>query len=317
MKNVVVIGGGTGTFAVLRGLKGYPVHLTAIVTMFDDGGSSGRLRDEFGLLPPGDIRRCLVALCPEDKKKSLLLRNLFNYRFKNGGEGLAGHSFGNLFLTALTDLTGSEVKAIKAAEGLLGIKGHVLPVSTNNCILCAELEDKSIIRGQTNIDIPKHDPEKEIKRVFLDPPAKIYPEVETAIAEADLIILGPGDLYTSVVPNLLVKGMPEALKKAKGKKVYVCNVMTKYGETNNFKASDFVKTIRNYLENGLDIVVCNDKLGSKVLLERYMQEKSFPVEVDKDEINKLGVKLVGADLIIEPDLIRHDPGKLGKLLMSL
>jgi len=173
MKKIVAIGGGTGTFSVLRGLKDYDVDITAIVTMFDDGGSSGRLRDEFGLLPPGDIRRCLVALCPEDKK-GMLLRSLFSYRFKEG-EGLEGHSFGNLFLTALSDITGSEAEAIKAAEELLGIKGHVLPVSVDNCVLCAELEDGTVIKGQTNIDIPKHDGDKKIKRVFLQPAAHIFP----------------------------------------------------------------------------------------------------------------------------------------------
>ena len=316
MKKIVAIGGGTGTFSVLRGLKEYETDITAIVTMFDDGGSSGRLRDEFGLLPPGDVRRCLVALCPEDKK-GMLLRNLFNYRFKEG-EGLEGHSFGNLFLTALSDLAGNEVQAIKAAEKFLGIKGHVLPVSTDNCILCAELEGGAIIRGQTNIDVPKHDPEKKIKRVFLDPEAKIYDEAKEAILQADLIVLGPGDLYTSVVPNLLVRGMAEALKASKAKKIYVCNVMTKYGETNNFKASDFAKTILAYLGNeGVDIMICNEKKGSEALLERYMQEKSFPVEIDKEEIEKLGIQLTCADLIIEPDLIRHDPYKLGKLLVEL
>ena len=316
MKKIVVIGGGTGTFAALRGLKDYDVDITAVVTMFDDGGSSGKLRDEFGLLPPGDVRRCLVALCPEDKK-GMLLRNLFNYRFKEG-EGLVGHSFGNLFLTVLSDLTGSEVEAIKAAEELLGIKGHVLPVSTDNCVLCAELEDNSVVKGQTNIDIPKHDAEKKIKKVYLEPSATLYPEVEQAIIQADLIILGPGDLYTSVVPNLLVKGMTDVLQKAKGKKVYVCNLMTKHGETNNFKASDFVKTILHYLDGtGLDVVVCNDKIGAPELLERYMQEKSFPVELDKEELDTLPVHVVTADLIIEPDLIRHDPGKLGKLLVDL
>ena len=316
MRKIVAIGGGTGTFSVLRGLKDYDVDITAIVTMFDDGGSSGILRDEFGFLPPGDVRRCLVALCPEDKK-GMLLRNLFNYRFKEG-EGLEGHSFGNLFLTALTDLTGSEDKAIKAAEDLLHIKGHVLPVSLDNCRLCAELEDGSIIKGQTNIDIPKHDAEKKIVKVFLDPEAKIFEEAKKAIEDADLIVLGPGDLYTSVIPNLLVQGMREALQKSKAKKVYVCNLMTKFGETNNFKASDFVKTIIEYLgENVLDMVVCNEKSGGKVVLERYMKEKSYPVEMDKEEIEKLKVKLLSADLIIEPDLIRHDPAKLGKLLVEL
>jgi len=316
MKKIVAIGGGTGTFSVLRGLKDYDVDITAIVTMFDDGGSSGRLRDEFGLLPPGDIRRCLVALCPEDKK-GMLLRSLFSYRFKDG-EGLEGHSFGNLFLTVLSEITGSEAEAIKAAEELLGIKGHVLPVSVDNCVLCAELEDGTIIEGQTNIDIPKHDGDKKIKRVFLQPAAHIFPEVRKALAEADLIVLGPGDLFTSVIPNLLVEGVSSAIKESSAKKVYVCNLMTKFGETNNYKASDFVKSINAYLGDGvLDFVVCNEKKGSEVLLQKYMEEKSFPVELDKSEIEKLGVRVVEKDLIIEPDLIRHDPAKLGKVLVEL
>ncbi|HEX7456742.1 MAG TPA: gluconeogenesis factor YvcK family protein, partial [Candidatus Nanoarchaeia archaeon] len=206
---IVVFGGGTGIFNLLRGLKRYTSNIVAIVTMMDSGGSSGRLRDEFGHLPPGDVRQALVALSPDDRA-SLTLRQLFNYRFSKG-EGLEGHSFGNLFLTALTDITGGADKAIAEAGGVLGIRGRVYPVTLTNSNLVARLEDGSEIVGETNIDMRKERPDVKIDYVYLDPKAYAYPEVLKEIETADVIVLGPGDLYTSVIPNLLVDGVTDSI----------------------------------------------------------------------------------------------------------
>lgn len=316
MQKIVVIGGGTGSYNVLRGLKRYTDELTAIVTMFDSGGSTGILRDEFGVLPPGDVRRCLLALSDE-KKQNKLLRDLFTYRFDKGG-GLSGHSFGNLFLTALKDVTGSDIEAIEAASSILNIKGKVLPVTLDKTNLSAELEDGTIIHSETNIDIPKHDGKLRIKRIFLDNQVSVYPEVLDAIKDADKIVIGPGDLYTSILPNLLVSGVSEALRFSKAKKIYVCNLMTKFGETHDFKASDFVKSIIQHLgEDVLDYAICNVRKGSEDITDRYAKEKAYPVVVDADAIRNLGITLLEGDLILEPDLIRHDPIKLANMIMKI
>ncbi|HLC74469.1 MAG TPA: gluconeogenesis factor YvcK family protein [Candidatus Nanoarchaeia archaeon] len=313
MKKIVVIGGGTGSFTVLRGLKKYDLDITAVVSMFDSGGSTGLLRDEFGILPPGDVRRCLVALA-EDGDNTL--RDLFNYRFDEECS-LKGHSFGNLLLTALTKITGSEVAAIKKAAQLLHIKGKVLPVSINHAHLGAELENGHTIVGETNIDVPKHDGNLRIKRVFIKPNATIYPETKDAIANADIITIGPGDLYSSILPNLLVEGMKEAISASKAKKVYICNLMTKWGETNNFTAADHVKEIMKY-GGKIDDVICNNhQVKDRKLLSNYAKEKAFPVIIDHSEIEKLGIKLIEENIITEPVLIRHDSEKLAKILVKI
>lgn len=306
---IVVIGGGTGSFTVLRGLKEGSDELSAVVSMFDSGGSTGVLRDEFGILPPGDVRRCLVALADEDS----MLRRLFMYRFD---ERLQGHSFGNLFLTALTDITGSEGEAIRQAEKILHIRGRVLPVSFDNCQLCAELEDGTTVRGEASIDIPQHNPDLKITKVWLEPEAKANGDAVKAIESADMVVIGPGDLFTSVIPNVLVSGISEALKKTKARKVYVCNLMTKPGETTGFSASDHVKRI---IEYGVtpDVMVCNEMKGPEELLKKYAKEGQFLVDVDADEVKKLGVELVTGDVITAPELIRHDSEKLAKMLRSL
>ena len=314
MKKVVVIGGGTGCPTVLRGLKKYDVDITAVVSMFDSGGSTGILRDEFGVLPPGDVRRCLVGLAQENGENTV--RELFNYRF-DAECSLKGHSFGNLFLTALTKITGSDAEAIRKAGKVLNIKGKVLPVSVSHAHLGAELENGRTIVGETNIDIPKHDGNLKIKRVFLLPEAEIYSETKKAIENADWVIIGPGDLYSSIMANLLVKGMPEALKKSKAKKVYVCNLMTKWGETTNYTAADHVREIMRYAGGKVDYMICNNRKGSKELLEKYEEEKAFPVAIDKKTIKELGVTLIESDIISEPVLIRHDSEKLAKILVEL
>src|SRR5947209_6409202 len=218
----VVIGGGTGIYAVLTGLRHYTSNITAVVSMSDNGGSSGRLRDEFGYLPPGDVRRCLVALASD--ADSMLLRQLFEYRFEKG-LGLNGHTFGNLLLTALTDILGSSDRAIDEAGRLLRIRGRVLPVTLTPTTLCARLTDGYEICGETDIDVRKDHHDVGIAEVYLRPHATVHPPVLEAIARADLIVLGPGDLYTSVIPNLLVRGVREAIAASDARCIYVCNVM--------------------------------------------------------------------------------------------
>ena len=306
----MVIGGGTGSYTVLRGLKNHDVELSAVVSMMDSGGSTGRLRDEFGFLPPGDVRRCLLALSDD----SGVLRRMFEYRF-NKGIGLNGHSLGNLFLTALRDITGKEEEAIKEASKILNIKGRVLPVTTTNCQLGAILENDQVIAGETNIDIPRHDPKLRIKKLFLIPKPKAYKGAVKAILEADKIVIGPGDLYTSVLPNLIVSGIIQAIKKSKAKKIYVCNIMTKHGETSGFKASDFVDEIENYLGKGIiSHVICNNKKPSKNLLKKYEKEKADFVETD---IKSRQIKIKRANLLDDINLARHDPDKLAKTIIEL
>jgi uncharacterized cofD-like protein len=312
-KKIVVIGGGTGTYTVLRGLKKYDnVELTGIVSMADDGGSTGRLRDEYGVLPPGDIRRGIIALSDSTE----MMKNLFEHRFRNGS--LGGHSFGNLFITALKDILKNDSKAIKEACKLLNIRGSILPVTLNDSKLCAELEDGQLVVGETNIDIPKHNPSLKISRVFLSPKAEANRDAVRAIEEADLVVLGPGDLYGSVVVNFLVEGIVDALKGTKAKKVYVCNLMTKHGETNGFKVGDFVSVVEGHLgQDVLDYVVYNSVEFNPQLLEKYALENAFPVGVDKEGFRKFSGEFVTGELVSEPILIRHDSDKLAKVLIGL
>jgi len=310
MQRIIILGGGTGSYNVLRGLKHFDIELTAVVSMMDSGGSTGRLRDEFGFLPPGDVRRCLLALSQDTG----MLRKLFEYRFSKG-VGLNGHNLGNLFLTALRDITGKEEKSIKAASELLNIKGRVLPVTTTNSQLSAILENGQVVVGETNIDIPRHDPQLRIKKLLLVPKPKAYKETIQAILEADKIVLGPGDLYTSVIPNLLVTGIAQAIKKSKAKKIYVCNIMTKHGETNGFKASDFVSEVEKYLGKGvLDYVICNDKRPSKQLILEYEKEQAGYVEPD---LKNSSFKVAKADLLDSIDLARHNPDKLANIILQI
>ena len=296
MKKIVVIGGGTGSFTILSGLKKYPVELTSIVSMMDSGGSTGILRDEFGILPTGDVRRCLVAL-----SDSLMLRKLFEYRFKKG-RSINGHSLGNLLLTALTEITGSDEKAIIEASKILRIKGRVLPVTLKNCHLGAELINGKIVIGEAKIGTLK------VKSIFLTKRAKIFSEAKKAILSADLIVLGPGDFYTSILPNLLVKGVSEAINKSKGKTVFVCNIMTK-GETKNFKAKDFVEQITKYLKSIPDYVLMNNEKPHGKIIARYAKEGAEFVEP-----NYFGIK---KDLLRKTDYARHDSDKLAREIIKL
>ncbi len=314
MKKVVTIGGGSGSYTILQGLKEFPLDITAVVTMFDSGGSSGILRDEMGILPPGDVRRCLVALSDETQQK--ILRDLFNFRFEENGS-MSGHSFGNLFLAALSSIYGSDIAAIQRASELLDLKGRVLPVSVDKSHLHAELEDGTKIVGETNIDIPQHDGNLRIKNVFLEPPAHIYEETDAAIREADLIVIGPGDLYTSLVPNLLVDGMSEALKSRKGKVVVVCNLMTKWGETAGFAASDFVRELLKY--SGLpkfDYVLCNTAPMDESLVKAYEAEKKQPLMYDA-ALSALADKVITGGYFSEADIARHDSEKVARTISEL
>lgn len=314
-QKVVCIGGGTGTYTALSGLKECVEELAVVVSIADDGGSSGILRDEFGILPPGDVRRALLAL--SDDHQSKLLRQLFSFRFDRG-RGLNGHSFGNLLLTVLTQITGREDKAIEAAAELLKIRGRVLPVSLESTRLCARLEDGTIIKGETNIDIRRVRPELRIIDAYLDPPVNVFPPAAEAIFNADVVVIGPGDLYTSVIPNLLVEGISKALRESKAKRIYVCNLMTKRGETDDFKASDFIREVLKYLGGKfIDVVVVSKSRAPRELLERYREEGAFPVEIDISECQKLAPKIVVESLAAPKMLLRHDPRKLAKVILRV
>lgn len=310
---VVVIGGGTGVFSALSGLKECALDLTAVVTMADDGGSTGMLREEFGILPPGDIRRALLAL---SRSENQTLRELFSYRFKEGS-GLHGHSFGNLMLTALERITGSFEGAIAAASKILECEGRAVPVTLSQPKLFAELENGQVIAGETNIDIPSHDGNLKIRRVWLKPRARINPTLTRVLLAADAIVIGPGDLYTSIVPNLLVSGVPEAIKKSKAKKIYVANLMTKFGETNGFRAKDFVDIVEGYLgRDVLDYVLVNTKRPQRERLKKYALEKAAFVEFDEAPMKSKPLP-VCADLLRPRGFLRHDPAKLAKVIVSL
>lgn len=307
---IVVIGGGTGVFTVLSGLRDHPLDLAAVVSMADDGGSSGVLREEFGILPPGDVRRVMVALSHSDDR---VLSDLFNYRFEQGG--LKGHTFGNIMLTALERICGSFEEAVKEAGRILGVRGQVLPVTTDNVRLCAQLQDGTVVRGETNIDIPKHDVSAGVKRVFLESKAKINKEARRVILAADLIVIGPGDLYTSIVPNLLVNGVPAAIRASRAKKVYVVNLMTKWGETNGFKAQDFIDTVEKYIGGKvLDFAVINTKKPSADRRKHYEKESAEFVAMDK--LRSKPIPIFG-DFLRRRGFVRHDPEKLAKVLVSL
>jgi uncharacterized cofD-like protein len=321
-KKIVVIGGGTGTFVALSGLKDYDVRLSAIVTMMDSGGSTGRLRDQLGVLPPGDVRQVLVALSESDE----IWRELFTFRFSNGE--LRGHNFGNIFLSTLEKMTGSFEKAIEVASGLLQAKGNVIPVTFKHSELCVELADGRIIEGETHIDEPVENERDPIKRAFLKPKAKANKKALQAIKEADLILIGPGDLYTSLLVNILVYGIPDALGNTKAKVAYILNLMTKFGQTTHYTASDHVYDLEKYLgKNVLDTVLVNTQRPDKEAIKWYGKHNEEPVVDDIVSTNYFKVtrrKLLSQDKIdkknqdnLKRSFIRHDPQKLAKAVISL
>lgn len=311
-KRIAVVGGGTGIFSVLSGLKDYPVELSAIVSMADDGGSTGILREEFGTLPPGDIRRALIALSDSGK----LLCDLFNYRFAKGG--LKGHNFGNLLITALSEMEGDFVKAVKAAGKILNIRGKVIPVTLAKTRLCAKMENDQIVVGETNIDIPKHNGRLKIKKVFLKPPCQATDAAGRALLRADLIVIGPGDLYTSILPNLLVKGISRSIRESPAKKIYVCNLMTKFGETDDFRALDFLQALEKYLgKNVLDYIFLNNKRPGAARIEKYEKEKAAFVEYKREDFEGRNIRVIEKNFLRSKGFIRHDPGKLAKEVFKI
>lgn len=310
---MVVIGGGTGIFSILTGLREYFNNITSIVTMADDGGSAGILREDFGILPPGDVRRSLIALSETDDK---ILSALFSYRFSEG-KGLIGHSFGNLMLTVLERITGSFEKAIKEAEKILRVKGEVIPVTLSKTRLCAELENGQIIKGESNIDSPSHDGRIKIKKIWLSTPTKINPRAKKAILEADLVVIGPGDLYTSILPNILVKGVTDALRNTTATKIYACNLMTKYGETNDFSAHDFLETVEKYLGKGtINYFLANTKKPTPARLKKYSAEHSVFVALEHSKFKGEPI-LVSGNFLRDRGYIRHDPKKTAKIIVGL
>ena len=306
---IVAIGGGTGLSTLLRGLKRYTRNLTAVVTVTDDGGSSGRLQKELGILPPGDIRNCLVALADDEA----LVTDLFQYRF-DLGEGLSGHSFGNLFLAAMTAVTGNFDTAVKESSRVLNIKGRVLPATLDTVRLSATLADGTVLEGETTIS-SAHVP---IAKLSLEPPgaAPLAAAIE-AIHSADAIVLGPGSLYTSVLPNFLIAGIADAVAAARCPRIYVCNVMTQPGETDAFTASQHVHTLLDLAgRRVVDIAIVNEQRPER-LLGRYATEGQVPVTPDVARIEALGVRVVGAQVISETETVRHDPQKVAEVVIKL
>ena len=324
--NVVCVGGGTGLATLLSGLKAYTRRpgsaegaaqaqnligkLTAIVTVSDDGGSSGRLREEFRILPPGDIRNCIAALSED----TTLLMRLFKYRFEGNGT-LGGHSFGNLLLTALTSVTGDFVQAVRVVSEVLAIKGTIYPSTRENVHIVAELADGSVVHGESRIAqsaIP-------IRSIRLEPEGcRPLPEAIDAIRTADLVVLGPGSLYTSIAPNILVRGVADVLRGSRARRVYVCNLMTQAGETAGFTASMHVKALMEVAGPGLfDTVLVNSRIPPEVLVEKYRRESAEVVLVDSAGLDKLGVATVRRDLMSATDLVRHDPSLLAGEVLAL
>ncbi len=317
MKKIVVIGGGTGNFAVLQGLKHNDVELCAIVSMADDGGSTGILRDELGVLPPGDVRQCLVAL----SHSSRLMRSLMNYRFETGG--LGGHSFGNLLLSALEKVTGSFEKAVEEMGRILFIKGKVIPVTTHQVRLKMILNNRKVLEGEKEVYLSQ-EIDQGYKSIYLEPYAKANHHAIQEISNADLIVLGPGGLHTSLIPNLLVEGISDALRKSAAKKVFVVNLMNRKGQTTSYKVSDYMSEVNRYTgEDIFDHILVNSQKPPQELIEVYAEEGTL-VENDLDDERVIKAPLLGPVSKLGPkvdlmkrSLIRHDPKKLSQEIMKI
>ena len=310
-KHIVCLGGGNAMpKAVLQGLKKYPVKISVVCAMLDSGGSSGRLRRDYKIISPGDIRRSFITLA----NTSPIIEDLFNYRFQAGE--LKGHNFANLLITALELSTNNYDEVIKEMKRFLKIKHQVLPVTLTKSNLYAVLENGKLISGEVNIDIPKHNGKLKIKKVYLKPKAKAYPKTLETINKADLIVIGPGDIYSSLVQILLTKGISGAIKKNKAKKVYICNLMQKYGETNKFSVLDFTTEIEKYLGSSLDYVIYNNKIPSKEKIKEYKKEHPELLNLVKINKNLPEEKFIGKSLL-KTASIEHNPKKLSKVLVSL
>lgn len=316
MKKIVTIGGGTGNFTALRGLKNYDIDISAIVSMADDGGSTGILRDELGVLPPGDVRQCLVAL----SDSSRLMRSLMNYRFEQGG--LGGHSFGNLLLSALEKVTGSFEKAVEEAGKILYIKGKVIPVTIHPVRLKMVLKSYQVLEGEREIYLSQ-EIDKGYSSIYLEPYPKANPQAINEIMNADLIVVGPGGLYTSLIPNLLVEGVVEALKTSDAKKVFVVNLMNRKGQTTNFKVSNYLSELNRFIGQDIfDFILVNEQRPAQELIEIYAQEGDLVQnDINDDRIRRaslLGEIRHGIKKDVFPrNLIRHNSKKLAQELMQI
>lgn len=314
MINITTIGGGSGQYALLAGLRDLKgIKITSIVSMVDSGGSTGRLRDELGILPPGDILKCILALSPERE----IARKILQARFK-GNAKLKGHNSGNMLITILSQYAGSFPEGVKALGEILDIKGSVLPVTISKATLVAELTDGSHLYGEAAIDIPRGDQREKINKTFLVPHCnghiKAYPQAIEAINNADFIIIGPGDIYTSITTNFLVEGIKEAIQKTKAKLVYVCNIMTKFGETDHLKTCDFVNIVEKSIGKKLDIIIINNKKPEKVILDNYKLQKSSFVENNCKDSKKI----ITTDLLdTTGDIVRHDSTKLAEIVQHI
>lgn len=311
---IVVIGGGTGLSTLLRGLKEYSSNLTAIVTVADDGGGSGILRQDLGMLPPGDIRNCILALADTEP----VMEKLLQYRFTEGM--LKGQSFGNLFLAAMNGISESFEEAVKKMSDVLAVTGRVLPVTLQDVKLCAELEDGYIVKGESKIGEHNTFHKGKIKSVYLEP-LLIKPSQEAieSILDADMVVLGPGSLYTSIIPNLLVPGIVDAIKKSKAVKVYVCNVMTQPGETENYTVWDHVKAIEKHSYKGLiEYCIVNSAQIPDELKKKYEEDGAAAVAIDADVLERYGINVIYDDFVcINNNYIRHDTKRLAKTIMEL
>jgi uncharacterized cofD-like protein len=308
---IVVIGGGTGLSTMLRGLKEHSSNIAAIVTVTDDGGSSGRLTRDFNMPPPGDIRNCLVALADAEP----LMQELFQYRFSNGGPSLEGHSFGNLLIAAMMNVTGDFEEAVRQTSRVLAVRGRVLPSTLRHVQLEAELLDGTCVAGETSISAAQ----QPIHRMRLsDPDAEPLDEALAAVQAADVIVIGPGSVYTSIIPNFLVCGMAKAVASSRAVKIYVCNVMTQSHETDGFSAADHVRAIIDQAgARVFDTVLVNRELPAEEMLERYAQRGSYFVYPDTEKIRALGFRPIIGDFISQTDVVRHDPYKLAAAVMRL
>ena len=313
---IVVIGGGTGLSTMLRGLKQYTSNIVAVVTVTDDGGSSGKLTKQVNMPPPGDIRNCLVALADSEAA----MTDLFQYRFKGGagvaGEGFRDHAFGNLLIAAMHDIAeGDFEQAVSQTSRVLNVRGRVFPSTLQHTHLKGEMDDGSIIDGESAIALSP----LKIRKIMLDPmDAEPLQVVLDAIRDADIIVAGPGSVYTSIVPNLLVRGIPEALRASKAKKVYICNVMTQKGESDGFTAADHVAAIETHVPHRIfDYVLVNTGIPNSELTEKYMKTGSKLVDPDIDRVKRMGYRPITGDFISQTDVVRHDPNALARAIMKL
>jgi len=326
-KRITVIGGGTGTYSVLMGLKKYTKNITAVVSMADSGGSAKKERDEWGLLPSSDIRKSLIALADVSTEDSLLLRQLFQYRY-SAGIGVSGMTFGNLFLVALTKLLQSQAKAIEKAGELLRIKGKVLPVTLNKVDLVATYEDGTSVVGEHFIDEPKHNGKVKIVKLATQTQAFVNPEVADTIEKSDIIIIGPGGFYTTILANLVIDGVSQAIIKSKATKIFILNLMTEYGQTYGFNASKFIQVLDDYLPlSALNYVIINNATIPQNILDKYRKLNASPVLNDLPK--KKNFKIIEADLLskklvkkekgdtLNRSFVRHSPDKIARICMKL